>query len=87
MQKKLVRNAIKCNHCNTIIESNHIHDRVECMCKKVFVTGGLDYVKVGCTKSSDYESLAEYTAPLEEQLKCLAKIMKARKDTGLNESN
>jgi hypothetical protein len=38
----ILRNSIKCNHCNDEIESKHRHDFVTCTCHKV----GVDGVKI-----------------------------------------
>lgn len=35
MQKKIIRNRIKCNHCKDIIESTYRHDFKWCKCGKV----------------------------------------------------
>ena len=38
-------NAIKCKHCNTIIESTHTHDFKWCTCTRVAVDGGKQYLR------------------------------------------
>jgi hypothetical protein len=50
----ILRNSIKCNHCNDEIESKHRHDFVRCKCGKVAVDGGLDYGKTMFTSLSDF---------------------------------
>jgi hypothetical protein len=50
----ILRNSIKCNHCNDEIESKHRHDFVRCKCGKVAVDGGLDYGKKMFTSLSDF---------------------------------
>lgn len=45
MTKKMIRNIIKCKHCNDIIESRHRHDFKWCKCEKVAVDGGTSYGK------------------------------------------
>lgn len=52
--KLLLRNSIKCNHCEQEIESKHRHDFVKCKCGKVAVDGGKDYSRVLYTEESDY---------------------------------
>lgn len=42
-------NAIRCNNCNTVIESKHRHDFRTCPCGRVFVDGGRDYQRIGWT--------------------------------------
>jgi len=50
----ILRNSIKCNHCNDEIESKHVHDFVRCKCGKVSVDGGLAYGKTMFTSLSDF---------------------------------
>lgn len=59
--RKLIRNAIRCNHCGDVIESVHRHQFVQCSCARVAVDGGLEYLKRSFTESiNDYIELAEY---------------------------
>ena len=60
-EKKLIKNAIKCNHCGDIIESKHVHNFVTCSCGTVSVDGGLEYGR-RCFKNStdDFEDLSEW---------------------------
>lgn len=58
---KIIKNALKCNHCGDIIESIHRHNFVACSCGCCSVDGGLDYLR-RCFKSSpeeDYTDLSE----------------------------
>lgn len=50
----MLRNSIKCNHCNDEIESKHRHDFVKCTCGKVAVDGGKDYRRTMFTDVSDF---------------------------------
>jgi hypothetical protein len=50
----ILRNSIKCNHCNDEIESKHRHDFVTCKCGKIGVDGGKDYKKTMFTELSDF---------------------------------
>lgn len=50
----LLKNSIKCNHCNDEIESKHRHDFIKCKCGKVAVDGGSDYHKVLFKNISDF---------------------------------
>lgn len=60
-EKKLVKNAIKCNHCGDVIESKNVHDFKWCSCETVFVDGGLEYARRGYKNSpDDFEELSEY---------------------------
>lgn len=66
--KALTRNALHCNVCDTTIESVHRHDFRACKCPdsddgsgtRVFIDGGLVYVRVLWSKDSDFEMLTEY---------------------------
>ena len=61
VQKKLIRNAIKCNHCGDIIESKYTHDFKWCSCGAVAVDGGLSYTR-RCFKNSpdDFTNMNEW---------------------------
>lgn len=60
-EKRLIRNAIKCNHCGEVIESKSVHDFKWCSCETVFVDGGLEYARRGYKNSTDdFEELSEY---------------------------
>ena len=50
----ILRNSIKCNHCNDEIESKHRHDFVTCKCGKIAVDGGKDYRRTMFTELSDF---------------------------------
>ncbi len=58
-KKKLIRNRIKCKLCEDIIESKYCHDFVKCKCGKVFVDGGLDYMRYG-GEEENIEDLSEW---------------------------
>lgn len=67
--KKLIRNAAFCKRCWSYIESKHRHDFVRCMCKSIFVDGGLDYSRGGWPggDSDDWvEDLCQYSDVKEE---------------------
>lgn len=67
MVTRIIKNAIKCLACKTVIESKHRHDFVFCPCKAVAVDGGKEYLRrVGATggykdlsKTEDYEDLTD----------------------------
>lgn len=40
-------NAVKCNSCQQVIESDHKHDLVACECGSIFVDGGSWYLRRG----------------------------------------
>ncbi len=60
MNRRIIRNAIKCNTCGDIIESVYTHDFKTCSCGRVSVDGGHDYLR-RCFKESqdDYTDLSE----------------------------
>lgn len=59
--RKIIRNAIRCNHCGDVIESTYRHDYVLCSCKKVAVDGGTDYLRRSYAESpNDYTDLSEF---------------------------
>lgn len=45
MKNSVVYNAVRCNYCNSVIESTHRHDYKTCECGHVSVDGGKDYKK------------------------------------------
>ena len=59
--RKIIRNAIRCNHCGDVIESTFRHNYVQCSCGKVAVDGGTDYLRrsYSCNRD-DYTDLSEY---------------------------
>lgn len=59
--RKIIRNAIRCNHCGDIIESTFRHNYVRCSCGKVAVDGGTDYLRRSYSGNrDDYTDLSEY---------------------------
>ena len=60
-EKKLIKNAIKCNNCGDIIESKYTHDFKFCSCRTVSVDGGLSYAKRSFKNSPlDFTDLSEW---------------------------
>ena len=45
MRIRIIRNAIRCNHCGDIIESTSVHDFRTCSCGCVSVDGGHEYLR------------------------------------------
>lgn len=59
--KRIIRNAIRCNHCGDVIESVHRHDYVQCSCGKVAVDGGREYLRRSYSGTlDDFTELSEY---------------------------
>lgn len=59
MERKIVRNRIKCKLCSDIIESTSIHDFKFCSCGKVAIDGGKCYLKI-IGSPNDLEELSEF---------------------------
>ena len=62
LQQKIMRNAIRCLKCATVIESTHVHHFVRCECKACFADGGLEYLRRGWSGEvhEAFEELSEY---------------------------
>ena len=59
--QKIIRNAIKCNHCGDVIESTHVHDFKWCSCGTVAVDGGKCYCKRSFKNSpADFTEMSEF---------------------------
>ena len=59
MQKsKIIKNAIRCNHCGEEIESTHRHEYIMCKCGKCAVDGGHDYLRRSFQLKGDYTELS-----------------------------
>ena len=62
--KRLTRNAAECHNCNTIIESKHRHDWVQCNCvppdNGIYVDGGLEYQRRGAGLNACYTDLSTW---------------------------
>ncbi len=56
--RKIIRNAIRCNHCGDVIESTYRHNFVSCRCGHVSVDGGHDYLR-RCGEPEDCADLSE----------------------------
>ena len=81
--KKIVKNAIKCNHCGDIIISKHTYDFVSCSCGCCSVDGGNDYLKRGFLHSpDDFTEMSEF----EENETLMNDTMSIIEDYNLNSS-
>ncbi len=58
---KILKNAIQCKLCQSIIISKHRHDFVSCECGAVCVDGGHDYLR----RVGDYDSWIELSEVVE----------------------
>lgn len=69
MRMRIIRNAIRCNHCGDVIESSYRHDFKTCSCGRVSVDGGHDYLRRCFVNSpADYSDLSVTEAPVDEEL-------------------
>ena len=59
MQKsKIIKNAIRCNHCDEEIESTYRHEYIMCKCGTRAVDGGHDYLRRSFKLMGDYTELS-----------------------------
>lgn len=65
MSEIILRNKIKCNHCDQIIESYFVHDFKWCECGKVAVDGGCEYRK-RTGDDTDYTDLSVFVSALDD---------------------
>lgn len=61
-RQEILKNAIRCKHCNDVIESRHRHDFVKCSCGCVAVDGGNQYLRriFKTSPEEDFEELSEF---------------------------
>ena len=57
--RRIIKNAIQCNNCGDIIESQYRHDYVQCKCGACTVDGGHDYLRRCFKDKSCYIDLSE----------------------------
>ena len=64
----LTRNVVKCLVCNTILESKHRHNYVQCSCpNEVATDGGLDYQRILGKDLDLIENLCEYVEMTDDE--------------------
>ena len=64
----LTRNAVKCLVCNSVLESRHRHDYVQCSCpNEVATDGGLDYQRISAKDLDLIENLYEYVEMTDDE--------------------
>lgn len=76
--RQIIQNEIKCNSCDDIIWSAHRHDYKKCKCGKVFVDGGMAYIRR--TLLTDEEEFTDRAMSMEEDSlkKCVDAVQWAR---------
>ena len=63
----LVRNAVRCIACGSVLESTHRHDYVKCHCpNETACDGGLEYQRTLAKDLSLIENLCEYRTLTQE---------------------
>ena len=67
MVRLLVRNAVRCIACGSVLESKHRHDYVKCHCpNETACDGGLEYQRTLAVDLSLIENLCEYRTLTQE---------------------
>jgi hypothetical protein len=59
MPERILRNAVRCRRCGTVIESTYRHDFKTCPCGAVSVDGGLDYLRRVSSREMPFDELSE----------------------------
>ena len=54
---KIIKNAIRCKKCGSVIESEYTHDFKQCECGACCVDGGRSYLK-RCGNIGDWEDMS-----------------------------
>ena len=63
----LVRNAVRCIACGSVLESTHRHDYVKCHCpNETSCDGGLEYQRTLAVDLSLIDNLCEYRTLTQE---------------------
>lgn len=60
--------AVKCLHCHSIVFSRTRHDFRSCLCGKVSIDGGFDYVKVSAVDLSGAKCISIDLSLTKQQL-------------------
>lgn len=77
----IITNSVKCNLCNEVIFSAHVHDYVTCSCGNISVDGGQDYLK----RVGGLTNYTELSFSLDEEIyKGCAKAVEAAIESGRN---
>lgn len=67
-KKVLTRNAVKCLVCNSVLESKHRHNYVQCRCSnEAAVDGGLVYQRILAKDLDLVENLCEYVEMTDDE--------------------
>jgi len=64
----LVRNAVRCIACGSVLESTHRHDYVKCHCpNETACDGGLEYQRTLAVDLDKIENLSKYIIMTEQE--------------------
>ena len=69
MEIRIIRNAVRCNHCGDVIESTSLHDFRTCRCGRVSVDGGHYYLRRCADHPDDYTELSQTEQIPEEDFR------------------
>lgn len=82
--KVLTRNAVKCLVCNTVLDSKHRHDYVQCSCpNEVATDGGLDYQRYMGKDLDLIENLCEYVEMTNDEYTAYQEGLKIKAELAL----
>lgn len=56
--RKIIKNIVKCKNCGDVLESKDVHDFKKCICGRVAIDGGTDYLKRVSKSPDDYIELS-----------------------------
>ena len=85
-KKVLTRNAAKCLVCNSVLESKHRHNYVQCRCSnESAVDGGLSYQRILAKDLDLVENLCEYVEMTDDEYATYQEGLKIKAELSLQE--
>ena len=82
--KVLTRNAVKCLVCNSVLESKHRHNYVQCRCSnEAAVDGGLVYQRILAKDLDLVENLCEYVEMTDDEYATYQEGLKIKAELSL----
>ena len=83
-KKVLTRNAAKCLVCNSVLESKHRHNYVQCRCSnEAAVDGGLAYQRILAKDLDLVENLCEYVEMTDDEYATYQEGLKIKAELSL----
>jgi len=73
-----IKLGVQCPACEDIIFSFYQHDFRRCMCGKVFVDGGDDYMRTGAEAPVELENVITVYRPLKEAERLMSKAVREK---------